>query len=400
MEYERDATWPAVRYEPYPWKFSDPDYISKRQKAKHVGSYQAAVPPLIASLDMPSPSSVILQLVHDASVEMAAFDQQYSTQILPYASLFLRSEAAASSQIENLTSSAKAVSIAEVSSAAANANSIVIASNVQAMKTAIGVADRLDVDNIVAIHRALMQKSRPQIAGKIRIQQVWIGGSSVGPHNADFVPPHHDRIAACFDDLAAYIGRNDIPPLMQAAISHAQFETIHPFVDGNGRTGRALLHAVLAAKGLTEHASIPLSAGLLGRTDEYSFALTVYREGDPFPIIKLFCEAVLESVTQARRFAAEITEVRGIWFETAKVRKGSAANVLLEALIQHPAVNAELVQKITGVNASNALLAIKKLVDYGVLEPASANARNRIWVAPAILAALEDFAQRSQRRRY
>ncbi|MGH3265805.1 MAG: Fic family protein, partial [Trebonia sp.] len=120
---------------------------------------------------------------------------------------------------------------------------------------------------------------------------VWIGGSSVSPHGASFVAPHHSWVEPAIDDLVAFIQRTDLPLLTQVAIAHAQFETIHPFNDGNGRTGRALCHAMLRHGGATTRTTVPVSAGLLADTDAYFTALTGYRAGDPSPIAGRFGEA-------------------------------------------------------------------------------------------------------------
>ncbi len=90
----------------------------------------------------------------------------------------------------------------------------------------------------------------------------------------------HDRVSAAISDLIRFLRRDDLPVLPQAAIAHAQFETIHPFTDGNGRAGRALLHSMLRSKALTRSVTVPVSAGLLADTGAYFEALTAYREGD------------------------------------------------------------------------------------------------------------------------
>jgi len=124
-----------------------------------------------------------------------------------------------------------------------------------------------------------MEAHWPDIAGRWREQQVWIGGSRFGPHEADFIPPHHDRVPAAMADLAAFMARPDLPVLTQAAIAHAQFETIHPFPDGNGRVGRALVHSLLKAGGLARSVTVPVSAGLLGDTGTYFAADGIPRVG-------------------------------------------------------------------------------------------------------------------------
>jgi hypothetical protein len=106
-------------------------------------------------------------------------------------------------------------------------------------------------------------------------------GGTHGPREAMFVPPHHSRVLAAIDDLLRFAQRDDIPALPQIALAHAQFGTIHPFTDGNGRTGRALIQAILRRKGLTRNVTVPVLAGLLTDTDSYFAALTAYREGTP-----------------------------------------------------------------------------------------------------------------------
>src|SRR6266545_2221803 len=175
---------------------------------------------------------------HDGSIEIAQFDAEMGTDIAPFASILLRSESAASSRIERLTASAKAIGLAELGDRdRQNASEIV--ANTHAMQAAVDLASRLDAEAILAMHQALMHPDHEDFAGRWRTEQVWIGGSDYGPHSADFVPPHHDHVPALMADLTRFIQRDDIPTLVQAAIAHAQFETIHPFPDGNGRTGRA-----------------------------------------------------------------------------------------------------------------------------------------------------------------
>ena len=134
------------------------------------------------------------------------------------------------------------------------------------MTAALELAQRLDADAILAMHAALVGDLHPEIAGRWREEQVWIGGTSFGPHQADFIPPHHEHVPALIDDLVAFVKRDDLPLLAQAAVAHAQFETIHPFPDGNGRTGRALIHSMLRGHGLTQNVTVPVSAGLLTDT--------------------------------------------------------------------------------------------------------------------------------------
>lgn len=162
-------------------------------------------------------------------------------------------------------------------------HAVMIVGNVRAMEAALDRAGDLDVDAVLAMHRALMRESAPDIAGRLREDQVWIGGRSFmgagSPHDADFVPPVAARVREAMEDLMAFVARDDLAAVVQSAVAHAQFETIHPFDDGNGRTGRALLQSMLRAKGVTRSVAVPLSSGLLRDAGAYVDALTAYRAG-------------------------------------------------------------------------------------------------------------------------
>src|SRR3954447_6008619 len=268
--------WPALAWEEHDWVSKiPPEMVSAKVRERHTGSYRSAVVPVIAELTPQLPATVA-SLAEEASIEIARFDTELGTEIAPFGSVLLRSESASSSLIENLTSGAKAIALAELGSTEKR-NATEIVGNVAAMRAALGLADRLDADAILAMHRALLGRLHPDIAGRWRQEQVWIGGTSFGPHEADFVPPHHESVPELIDDLTRFAGRTDLPVLAQAAIAHAQFETIHPFADGNGRTGRALIHAMLRGRGLTRNVTVPVSAGLLTTTQAYFDSLTAYR---------------------------------------------------------------------------------------------------------------------------
>ena len=246
-----------------------------------------------------------MALADEATAELARFDAEMGTEIAPFGSILLRSESAASSRIENLTASAKAVALAELGDTSRR-NAAEIVANTTAMQAAIELADRLDAPAILAMHAALLRQHDPKIAGRWRDAQVWIGSSSYGPHTASFVPPHHTRVPPAIDDLVEFMRRDDLAVLPQAALAHAQFETIHPFPDGNGRTGRALVHCLLRGKRLTRQVTVPVSAGLLTDTDRYFDALTAYRSGDIRPIVERFAEASFDSVVNGRQLVTEL----------------------------------------------------------------------------------------------
>lgn len=314
----------------------------------------------------------------------------------PFASILLRTESAASSEVENLTSSAKQLALAEIGRSKSGNAQLVVA-NVRAMSAAIALSDSLDEDSIIAMHDALLRESAPAYVGHWRDEQVWIGGGGLSPHAASFVPPHHDRVPGLMADLVAFAGRDDIPVLAQVAIAHAQFETIHPFPDGNGRTGRALLQGMLRHGGLTRNVTVPVSAGLLRDTGAYFRALGEYRDGNPAAIIDAVAEASLAAVGNGRRLVADIQAAAARWDALLAARRDSSVHRVREYLLRQPVVNTKTVAielEISEVAAQNA---IDRLVDVGVLTKISAGNRNRNWQAPDILAALDGFGARARR---
>ena len=129
-----------------------------------------------------------------------------------------------------------------------------VLNNIEAMRWAVDTLDtasKITVEHLLAIHKQLLQDTPlERHAGKLREQQNWIGGSSHNPCSAAFVPPPFKRVPELLEDLCAFCNGEDLPAIAQAALAHAQFETIHPFIDGNGRTGRTLIHVILRRRGL------------------------------------------------------------------------------------------------------------------------------------------------------
>jgi Uncharacterized conserved protein len=389
--------WPVISWEERAWKPKiSPDLVSARVRQRHGGPYRAAVAPHIADRTLQLPADVAT-LAEVASVEIARFDAELGAEVAPFASVLLRSESASSSRIENLTSGAKAIALAELGNRDKR-NATEIVGNIAAMVAALELADRLDDDAILAMHRALLADVQPEIAGRWRHEQVWIGGDSFGPHGAEFVPPHHDHVPALMADLVRFARRSDLPLFSQAAVAHAQFETIHPFPDGNGRAGRALVHAMLRAHGLTRNVTVPVSAGLLADTSGYFAALTAYREGELAAIVEKLAKASFAAAANGRQLVIELREIRAGWDDRITARRGASAWQLADVLMRQPVIDAVTVARKLDVTPQNAQRAIAPLADAGILEEFTGFARNRMWQSREVLDALDDFAARTGNR--
>ena len=369
--------------------------------------YQASVPAVIKSATFHLDNDV-LAAAEDARAAITRFDAELSSlvggdnEFAPMASVLLRTESASSSQIENITAGSRTLALAELGLTKFGSNANQVVANVDAMKRALSLADSVTPDTILSIHEALM-RDQPHIGpGTFREEQVWIGGRDTYPHGADFVPPHHTRVPLAVDDLCAFTNRTDLPLVAQTAIAHAQFETIHPFNDGNGRTGRALVHAMLKRGGATTRTTVPVSAGLLNNTETYFDALTAYREGDPNPIVSRFNDATFSAINNGRALATELDTIHQNWRTNLTARSDSVAWRILPILLSQPALTSKVVQERCGVSQPAADRALHQLLADGIMQRKNEHGEDRkrdvVWRSDEVLAALDRFGERARRR--
>lgn len=389
-----------VEYETLTWELPTEAGYGRsdlRAALRQSGEYLAAIPAEIADLDVGLPSGVLAD-AEEAAQEIARFDTELGGEIAPFAAVLLRTESAASSKIENLTANSRAIAEAETLGTSKRPNASLIVANTKAMQAAIDLADQISGDAILAMHAALMHASEPDIAGKWRTEQVWIGGGNFGPRGADFVAPHQNRVPRAIDDLIQFAKRGDIAVVPQIAIAHAQFETIHPFPDGNGRTGRAMIQSMLRNKRLARQVTVPVSAGLLTGTNSYFDALTAYRDGDPAPIVERLSMASMLAVVNGRQLVADLKTIRGGWESQITARRDSAVYRVAGLLLKRPVVNAQLISSELGIPITNVYRYVEPLVGYGIIVEFTDQTRNRAWRAPEVLRALDAFAERAGRR--
>lgn len=249
---------------------------------------------------------------------------------------------------------------------------------------------------ILMAHFALMVDDPQEraYAGRFRDMQNWIGGSDYSPRNALYVPPPPDAVEDYIADLVTFANRTDVPVLAQAAIVHAQFESIHPFTDGNGRIGRALINTVLRRRGATRRVIVPLASALVARRDDYFDLLGRYREGQVEPIIRSFADASAVAAKESQVTAGRIAGLGQAWRDEVGVRRDSAAARLLDGLITAPVFSAAEAEERVGGAVSSVYAAIERLHAAGVIRPLTNRTRNQIWGASALLDELDDLSIR------
>ncbi len=380
--------WPAITYETCAWERNPDDlaFIPKSRRRKILATYEAAVPAAIAQ-EQVELSRELMQRLVEVEVALARFDQEQAGRDYDLPALILRSESSSSSQIERLTSSVRNVALAEVSNKAPS-NAKLIAGNVAAMREALREQGAISVEALCAIHDVLM-KDTGEAAG-VREEQVWIGGTPYSPHGALFVPPSPARVRGCLRDLVSFGERDDVPALAKAALFHAQFETIHPFTDGNGRTGRALLHCMLAADEVLRHVTLPVSAGLLHDVDAYMHALDAYHDGDIEPIVVCLADALELAVVIGSRIARDVDGVLQAWRKENRDRKGSASHRLPALLVEQPVVDVAYVAQGLGVTHRAAQSLVNTACERGILEKMGNAQRGAYYVAFALVEILEE----------
>jgi len=324
--------------------------------------------------------------------------------------ILLRAESVASSRIEGLEIGARRLLRAEVARDLGDdpqdVTAVEVLGNIDAMAYAIEQVrpgDQLTTDLILGIHERLLANTRlASYGGAFREQQNWIGGSEYNPCAAAFVPPPPEYVADLMADLVAFSNEDSLPAVAQAAIAHAQFETIHPFVDGNGRTGRALIHLIFRRRGLAPRVLPPVSLILATWSKEYVDALTAYRYRGPATSKKAtdgvnlwigrFATACTRAVADASSFERRAQAIETEWRERlGRVRAWSSADLLLRLLVGAPVITVSSAAHLIGRSFVHTNEAVARLTEAGILKQVTIGRRNRAFEAPDIIAAFTDL---------
>jgi Fic family protein len=388
---EAVAGWPATEAEDRVWTSAD---RPPNRADRLFRDYQSAVPPSIR--DRPAHlSPTVSGMVAEATAAIAVLNATRAFDTTALGGLLLRSESVASSKIERLDVSQRDLARALIGAARPKSIAGRVAANVRALQRAVALAgDEITRATFTEIHRVLMEPDEfnAQEAGVIRTEQNWIGGSDSTPRDAMFIPPKPELVLGLLDDLAAFINRADMAALVQAAIAHAQFETVHPFIDGNGRTGRALVHLVLRRRSLNTHTVVPVSTVLLADPDAYFHGLELYRQGALDQWVEMFVAAATLGARSGVQLAEQLRDITDDWNAAVHPRAGSAVKTLLDGLSRQPVVDIDHVAQLCpGVATTNLHRAVNRLVDAGVLAPITTGKRNQVWGATDVLELLERF---------
>ena len=366
------------------------------RRARQGFTYRAHIPDHLDTEKLTFSAATAADIADAEAAIAVANHGQHLVAMETLARLLLRSESVASSRIEGLECSQRRLAEAAFAPEHAGETARQVLANIDAMRQAIdlGATDRdLTIGDVKDMHELLMREDRAtsQFAGVFRTRQNWIGGRSDCPRDAAYIPPPPECVEPLMRDLVAFINRDDVPTLAQAAIVHAQFETIHPFVDGNGRVGRCLIHTVLARRQLASRMLVPVSLVLAAYGDHYIQGLVDFREGHIDQWCGTFASAARLAIDGAARFEEQLATMITRWRSESEARPDSYLWRACEQTTIAPVFTVTSLRDELHCSTTAATEVIERLEKIGIVAQVSLGKRNRVYLNRAVLRLLDDF---------
>jgi Fic family protein len=392
---QSQPTVPFGRYERLRWSAN---WSAPTKKHRRSGLYDAFVPPAIATGSFQLGDEAVAAVVHatKALAELNGSSPRLAS-LSALAKNLVRSEAVASSRIEGLVLSHKRLARAAYKGqrrTSSDRRAAEILANVSALEQAVELGEEakpIGVGDIQDIHRTLMQFTSAEIAGIIRDRQNWIGGSDYHPLDAAYVPPPPEHVTPLLQDLCGFMARTDIAPVVQAAVVHAQFETIHPFADGNGRVGRTLIYTILRRREESPRYIPPISLVLASEPRTYIGGLVDYREGRLSEWCAIFAAATSRAAVLAGEFARRIEALQQSWIERlGNPRRDSVVRELIAALPAQPVIDVLAGTQLTGKSHVAVGAALHALQDVGALQRLNEKKWGNLWECGALIQLVGD----------
>jgi Fic family protein len=382
------------------------DFTGLPRSARQGGPYRVYIPDLLTTRTFTIGGTEAAD-VADAERAIVELDRTATTLVdtEAFARLLLRAESVASSHIEGLQIGPRRLLKADaarrygdeprdITAAEVLANIDAMAYSIHAVSTGKAITPAL----LRETHRRLLAPtSLAAHGGDTRTQQNWIGGSSYNPCSATFVPPPWEMVEKLLNDLCAFSNDDSLPTVAQAAIAHAQFETVHPFIDGNGRVGRALIHLIFRRRKLTTGVSPPVSLILATRARDYVAGLTATRYDGASDSPKAreglnlwlgeFAAACTRATADATVFEKRIRVIQDSWrSRLGSVRKHSVALRIIEMLPGTPILTIAEARRLTGASSSSVNEAMQRLQDAAIIVPtAVGRKRKQVFQATEIV---------------
>lgn len=362
-----------------PWK-------SSTRRDRDFTSYEATIPPSIKDA-RPRVSDETAELCRQAAIDVALLESTAGGHLTSLEPFLLRTEAVASSKIEGEIASVDQIARVEAGLGGSRKARTIMGAARGLASLIARAQDGLTLGDLLDAHRQLMAEdpTEAHYAGRIRDVQNWVGGSDYSPRGAVHVPPQPARVLPLMEDLLIFANRRAGDPLVQASLIHAQFESIHPFTDGNGRVGRSLINGVWRFRNVTATVAVPVASAIVARQTEYFSVLNEYRDGHLEPVVNFIATATSLASREARDSAVHLANLPREWRETVRPRRRSCADKLIDLLLDTPIVDVQDVRRLTDASQSAAYEAIGRLEGAGVLRRITESERNMTWAAAAVL---------------
>jgi Fic family protein len=349
-----------------------------------------------------APSQRTAALSERAASEVAYTEGAAGPHLAALGRFLIQTESVSSSKIERVEAGTEefARALVGIKSNPSATSMVAATSALTKMVDDAGRTGRIALDSVLEAHRILM-KDDPldhAYAGRIREVQNWILGSDHSPRGAVHIPPPPELVEDYLADLVTYANRDDIPSMVQAAVAHAQFESIHPFTDGNGRVGRALINAVLRRRGVTKATVVPIATAMVADREGYFALVNDYRAGRLAPFVESLAGSAVIAAEEARVTAGRFKDLPAEWRSMVLPRAGTAADVIIGSLLDHPVITADDAIGITKAAPSATYAAMDRLQAVGVVRELTDRKRDRVWAASDILAELDDLTFRIAQR--
>ena len=365
------------------------------------GTYEAYLPDRLD--DMVHPDDGALAMAARAERELGILDDRLSPELGlgPVEWLLLRSESLSSTHIEGIRCTTRDLLVYD--GAGILSGDAMPARGVAEASTRLWRAIRefsprrpIDLDDLCELNESFLIGTPSEgLGGSLRTVQNWIGDARPTLRTATFVPPPPDEVEPLMEDLLRFCNESALPSVAVAAMSHAQFETIHPFADGNGRTGRALIQLILRSRGVISHTVVPLSAALVSDRDRYVAEMLPFQTAghvcDPNGFIRYLCRQCVRASRAAMAFQRQVGEIRESWGRRVRVRRGSVAYKLLDILPYRPVLTVGTACEATDASERNVRDGLQSLTNHAILEPVRQGTRTKAYVASDIVDLLDRF---------
>lgn len=359
------------------------EYISNLSGEAMYKSFRPS--PLPPEIDM---DNEMISLLTSATRALATLDtlSSYIPNMNLFVSMYVRKEALLSSQIEGTQATLEDV-LDPLIEKNANQNVVDVVNYIKATEFALERMNTLPLCNrlIKETHAVLMSGVRGQEKnpGEFRISQNWIGAAGSSLKNARYIPPNPEDMVNAMSDLEKYINSDDtLDLLIQAALLHYQFETIHPFLDGNGRVGRLLITLFLMAKKVLNSPSLYISYYLKKNRIEYYDRMSEVRNKNNYEQwIKFFLNAIKESADESIETIKKLSELhdKNIKKIDSLGRASKNARTVFDYLEQNPIIDIGKTAEELNLAFSTVSLAVNRLIDEGILIQTNNANRNRVF---------------------